>query len=263
MANKAHTAIILEGTVREPQIINNMIHIFFSGNKYVIVPLPVGQNIYMLWKQMKEDGFNTDIIEVVRDYSEELKDKLEEYTRDDFGEVFLFFDYDGHQNNLGDDVNGEEVLKEMLQTFNDETENGKLYVSYPMVESVRDYEDGQCQAHTSCFWDILKLDTYKERSAINNPHVAVKDYTHEDWKEIMRVFSMRVSCLYQKEGIFSFEAYRKEVSPYLIFLRQLEYIKDNQIFVLSGFPEFLLEYYGKSFWNTHVKRGNYYRCNKH
>lgn len=52
-----------------------------------------------------------------------------------FSQVFLFFDYD-FQNRIGTQkVNS--ILEEMLDFFSDETENGKLYVNYPMVESLK------------------------------------------------------------------------------------------------------------------------------
>ena len=37
---------------------------------------------------------------MLREEHEELKEQLEGISRDDFSEVYLFFDYDGHQNNL-------------------------------------------------------------------------------------------------------------------------------------------------------------------
>ena len=52
-----------------------------------------------------------------------------------FSQIFLFFDYD-FQNRIGlDKVN--EILSEMLEYFDDETGNGKLYVNYPMIESLK------------------------------------------------------------------------------------------------------------------------------
>ena len=68
---------------------------------------------------------------------------MEGLSRDDFSEVFLFFDYDAHQTNLGksDDV---DVINQMLESFDNETENGKLYISYPMVEALRDFEADKC-----------------------------------------------------------------------------------------------------------------------
>lgn len=52
-----------------------------------------------------------------------------------FSQIFLFFDYD-FQNRIGlEKVN--KILAEMLDFFDDETGNGKLYVNYPMVESLK------------------------------------------------------------------------------------------------------------------------------
>ena len=45
----------------------------------------------MLWKKLKEDDFDTDIIEVLREEHEELKEQLGGINRDDFSEVYLFF----------------------------------------------------------------------------------------------------------------------------------------------------------------------------
>ena len=58
---------------------------------------------------------------------------MEGLSRDDFSEVFLFFDYDVHQTNLGKADDGD-VINQMLESFDNETENGKLYISYPMVQ---------------------------------------------------------------------------------------------------------------------------------
>ena len=73
----------------------------------------------MLWKKLKEDDFDTDIIEVLREEHEELKRQLEGINRDDFSEVYLFFDYDGHQNNLSEDDDSD-VLEQMLVSFDEE-----------------------------------------------------------------------------------------------------------------------------------------------
>ena len=101
MLNADYKAFIVEGEVREPQIIDNISKVFFTHKNYKIITLPAGQNIYMLWKKLKEDDFDTDIIEVLREEHIELEKQLEGLNRDNFSEVYLFFDYDGHQNNLG------------------------------------------------------------------------------------------------------------------------------------------------------------------
>lgn len=55
----------------------------------------------MLWKKLKADEFDTDIIEVLRERNTEIRKQLTGLSRDDFSEVYLFFDYDVHQTNLG------------------------------------------------------------------------------------------------------------------------------------------------------------------
>lgn len=104
MADKDYKAFIVEGEVREPQIIDDISKIFFSHRNYTVITLPAGENIYMLWKQLKEDDFETDIIEVLRESNDEIRKQLMGLSRDDFSEVYLFFDYDAHQTNLGKDV---------------------------------------------------------------------------------------------------------------------------------------------------------------
>ena len=45
----------------------------------------------------------------------------------DISEIYLFFDYDFHNRNLSlEEINRQ--VKEMLETFNNETEYGKLYI---------------------------------------------------------------------------------------------------------------------------------------
>ncbi len=89
MENKDYKVFIVEGKAREPLIIDNILKVFFKQVKFKIITLPVGQNIYMLWKKLKEDDFDTDIIEVLREENEELKEQLAGLQRDDFlREVF-------------------------------------------------------------------------------------------------------------------------------------------------------------------------------
>lgn len=264
MKSSTRIAIIVEGTVREPQILNNLIKIFFSKANYQIISLPAGENIYMLWNQLKDDQFETDIIEIVRDYSEDTEKQLEGLTRDDFAEVFLFFDYDGHQNNLPSGEDADETMMQMLQYFDNETENGKLYVSYPMVEALRDYFPNRCNPITSCFWKVKELGEYKTATADNNQNVSVKDYSYLKWCDILDVYAMRISCLYDGERVMDFEEYREQVSSETIFERESMYIKNGDVFVISALPQFLLEYFPKPFWNRHVKSKDFRkdRCAK-
>ena len=49
--------------------------------------------------------------------------------------LYLFFDYDFQQSRKSLEENNQSVQC-LLDYFNDETENGKLYINYPMSESL-------------------------------------------------------------------------------------------------------------------------------
>ena len=119
MADNDYKAFIVEGEAREPLIIDNISKVFFTHANFKIITLPAGQNIDMLWKKLKEDDFDTDIIEVLREEHDQLKEQLEGISREDFSEVYLFFDYDGHQNNLCEDDDSD-VLEQMLESFDND-----------------------------------------------------------------------------------------------------------------------------------------------
>lgn len=250
MASKDYKAFIVEGEEREPKILKNLQNIHFKHSNFEIITLPAGKNIYMLWKQMEEDNFDTDIIEVLRESSKEIENILEGKGRDDFSEIFLFFDYDGHQTNLSKDEEDIDVIEQMLARFDNETENGKLYISYPMVEAIRDFIPGTCGTLEDCFCSIMDLGKYKHISANRSFSVECARYNYQNWKDLLNVFLMKISCLFECEENMSYEFYCEEVNPMTIYLTQKENIITQKIFILSAFPEFLLDYFTKRFWNS-------------
>lgn len=257
MGNRDYKAFVVEGKEREPEIIDNISKNFFKHHNFEIITLPAEQNIYMLWKKLKEDDFETDLIEVLRESHEKIKQQLEGFTRDEFSEIFLFFDYDAHQNNLSkwheNEKDASNVIEQMLENFNNETENGKLYISYPMAEALRDYKAGTCGDGESCFISIDDLSNYKNLSAERSVNHHIRDYAYEDWKDIIEMFVKRASCLFGKNEIFSFEEYREKVDPSMIHSLEQQEIGKKGIFIISAFPEFILDYFDNNTFNTFLK----------
>ena len=182
MADRDYKAFIVEGEAREPQIIDTIPKVFFSHGNFKIITLPAGENIYMLWKKLKADDFDTDIIEVLRESNDDISKQLDGLSRDDFSEVYLFFDYDMHQTNLGKEDDADAV-KQMLESFDNETVNGKLYISYPMVEALRDYKSGICGDRVACFVAITDMKEYKNASAVRAVNPQFKEYDYEMMKK--------------------------------------------------------------------------------
>ena len=252
MADKDYKAFIVEGEVREPQIIDNISRVFFTHGNFKVITLPAGENIYMLWKRLKADDFDTDIIEVLRESNTQTGEQLMGLSRDDFSEVYLFFDYDAHQTNLEKAYDGD-VIYQMLESFDNETENGKLYISYPMAEALRDYEPGVCGNKETCFAAIEELGEYKKISSIRSFNLHFRNYDFDTWKEVIDVFAMRVSCLFGLTDTMEYEQYTDEVSPYEIQIMEEKETEKKRVFVLSAFPEFLIDYFGVKLWKTCVK----------
>ena len=135
---KEYIAIISEGEKTEKQIINNLENNFTTFSNKIIF-LSYKANIYNLFREIEEDE-DIDIISLLKEKqikANKIRNDVENIdvsniNSDDISQIYLFFDYDGHTENASD----EEIVK-MLNKFDNETENGKLYISYPMVEALK------------------------------------------------------------------------------------------------------------------------------
>lgn len=252
-------AFVIEGNKTEPQIIYNIKEYFFKGLDVVPIILPNATNIYTLWEKIKEDDEETDIIEIVKeealkqDQNQSMKkiDRMNKIdfrkmNRDEFSEVYLFFDYDGHNDNLPKDKNPNDVLKSMLKTFDNETENGKMYISYPMVEAIKDYSiDTICHEQNNCFSNISIGRNYKKQVS---DYALINDFKRLDiigWKFIIQKYINSCYCLLDIDYSLTKKEFVNRVTPTLIFDKQRhKYInRYGYIMVLSAFPEFLIDYF--------------------
>ena len=247
---------VVEGEVRDLRFAKELTECFFSSGRYQakIINLPASQNIYMLYKLLKEDEFDTDLVEILRDNVPSAQEVLDGISRDEIDEVYLFFDYDTHQNNISRELNisSDDVVRTLLSIFDNETEYGKLYLSYPMVEALYDYKPLMCESSSSCFIPVERLTEYKRIASEDNPKASVR-FGFEEWSEVLGVFVLRIECLFNLSDI-SFDNYRKSVSSVSIFEQEI-LIKQNKeaVFVLSCFPEFLFDYFRIDFWNKFAK----------
>lgn len=246
---------IVEGEHRDYRFVNELTRCFFSRGKHDsrIINLPASQNLYMLYQKLAEDDFETDIVEILRDSVPSAKAILEGVCRQDIDEVFMFFDYDVHQNNIPEEVSPKSVLEKLIAFFDNETEQGKLYISYPMVEALYDYQDSECLSFSNCYTLIDDVKKYKDISGKDNPKASIH-FAIEDWRMILNIFYLRIKCLFEIDFL-SFEYYRQNISPFTIFqAEKILEINSEKVFVLSGFPEFLFDYFKKDFWTTMVQR---------
>lgn len=176
------TLFIVEGESRDLRFAEKMKDLFLKGRDDLrVICLPAAQNIYMLYERLAEEDFDLDVVEVLRETVPSAAKCLEGVERDSVDEVFLFFDYDSHQNNAPG-CESDALVEAMLLAFDNEHESGKLYISYPMVEALYDYRAGQCQAHSGCFVDNSEIAQYKNKSGEGNVNVG-KHMELPQWKD--------------------------------------------------------------------------------
>lgn len=125
---------VFEGARREPMLFESIKYLFFEKKTDTIV-YSFGNNIYNLYKQIMELGTG-DIVSLLREIHQGNEENpfKDIANSSDFAEIYLFFDYDLQHKFLSlEEINIR--LKDMLELFDDETSNGKLYINYPMIES--------------------------------------------------------------------------------------------------------------------------------
>ncbi len=266
MSKTSCKLLIVEGEDQEIRILDYVKRIFFPKKNFQFITLSAKGNIYMLWKLMQKDDFETDIVEILKENDLD-NGKLKEITRKDVDEIFLFFDYDIQQNNLSKDLDktSDEIILDMLKTYSDETDLGKLYISYPMIEATRDWQEESCKVFTKCFYPISDIGDYKNVSGELNPKTNIQQYGIDEWKMVIQNYSMRIACLLNLENVPSYEDYKRNITSIKIFNEELKLIQNtNSLFVLSGIPAFILDYFDKSFWRSFIKRKELKRniCNQ-
>jgi hypothetical protein len=173
------------------------------------------------------------------DLVEELRAKnqtvLEGIERKQIAEVYLFFDYDGHATNASD-----QTIEEMLNYFNDETENGKLFISYPMVEAIKhlkadiDFQNTIVDAKNNIRYKKLvnrECDRcYTYSLQLSHWHIIIQEHCNKLNFLMSESYSFPTQ-LFEQIEVFNMQ-FKKYIKP------------ENKVAVLSAFPVLLLDYYG-------------------
>lgn len=236
---------IVEGEVTEVKILNKLNQEYIGRN---IDFLPICTNIYHFYhaylQEVREIGDDIDIFLFLKqfDKKEILKDKEPE----DFLGIYLFMDLDKHEPLAKDYLN---CIPDMLDIFDNHSENGKLYISYPMVEAF------QHSYHENQLFNFQKIGNFKKykKMVVENTLSELKciDDLHcvdsVIIENIMINNIKQVNKLIDENFSFPLEYQIDNWSQLVIYANQFEkYIQpNNEVLVLSPFALFLLEYLGE------------------
>ena len=251
---KEYIAIISEGEKTEKQIINNLQRNFPTFSNKIIF-LSYKTNIYKLFKEIERDE-DIDIINLLKERqikANEVREDVQEIdvsniNSDDISQIYLFFDYDGH-----DPEYSNEKISQMIEIFNNETENGKLYISYPMVEALKHIKKDNLDINNYLVEAKTRIN-YKNLVSLNTDYENLLTLSKRNWLFIISENLKRCLFLFELEKSIDYAIYNNTINQKSIFNKQLDkyILKEEKVLVLSAFPFFLLEYFGEEFFSLVV-----------
>lgn len=247
---------IFEGDEREPRLYRTMERLYFPKKNDNII-CSFGNNIYDLYKELMEYDGDGDVVSVMRERLATRGDStLNGIRSSDISEIFLFFDYDFQNSHLSLEVINQR-LEVMLALFADETENGKLYINYPMIESIRytkelpdtDYVNyavsrEQCKDFKRLARDFsayTSLDHILFKDGVTptkEKYIKVKD----NWQYLKQMNVSKANQLIN--GANTMPKDKSAINQLAIFRRQISlFVKPNKrVAILNSFPIFIYEY---------------------
>lgn len=228
-------------------------------------------NIYSLYTKLKShDALNemleVDTVSVLKEILLEKGDEtLKDIREDEVSEIYLFFDYDFQEDSRTLEENNNR-LSELLDYFTDETGRGKLYINYPMVESLRytkelpdnDYwsytvsrqrcqeEKFKHQVHEFSFYGgnleylVLTIKPADDKTKIQQK----TNITKTNWLHLVTMNISKANYICNDKN----ELPEEVNSQKEIYDNQLAKYVDTEeckVAILNAFPIFLFDYFGR------------------
>lgn len=252
MSKTKRILFITEGKKPDRKLVKSVCNFqrdFFSQKiDYEIVIFST--NIYSLYKKLKENQYEQTV-----ELACEMSDGEFEYTSEDFTLIYLFFDLDAqHYKEDKKDKDVEKIyneiynkIEEMLNLFDNATENGKLFLSYPMVEASNYFHERFIN------YDSINLISYPVFSELhfkdackifikeNGPfQIRMKD-KNQIWLSLTLyttyiLFYLKINSFIQDGIIDSKDIFLKQYNDFILPL--------ERVLLLSAFPQYLLDFYG-------------------
>jgi hypothetical protein len=251
---------VFEGEKTEKIIIDNLNKVFFNADKSnIIIYTAYKAEIFQLWNEIKSNYDFNNYLDLVTLLKNRGNNNLQGITDSMITETHLFFDHDAHSH-LGtisiNDYNN--IIREMLNYFNNEGTHGKLWISYPMVESVKHFKRNINKCFINCLYEINKNTDYKHFIAKASDYLDLRKLTIDDWHYFIVITAQKLHCLLH--DIYKMPDYTeiKDVEQMQIHEIQInKFINPElKVAVISAFPLFLLYYYGEPMYKKAISQKN-------
>ena len=183
---KAKILMLVEGAKTDVVLMKHLLEVYGISDSHQIVSY--NTNIYVLYNRMfKDDDPETlDLLQVLK---ENEKDESKKKIFDErYSDILLVFDLDPQ-----DDLFSATKIQQMLEYFKESSENGKLYINYPMVEAfyhMKAIPDPDFNKYEASLTE-LQQKSYKARVQSENRDHDYRKFA-KDLKECNTVISQNV-----------------------------------------------------------------------
>jgi hypothetical protein len=253
--------LVFEGESAEPNIFNNIKKVFFNKNKKTILYAIWGCDIGSLYQEVKKDEY-LDIFSLLQRRNENLKN----LKRNQISQIYMFFDFEGKifKNKTLEEYC--DILEDMLEKFNNETEQGKLYISYPMVEALRHAKKDLSKNDLKCVWNIYEKKHYKTHVHEITDYANIHKWNFMVWQLLISLCVQKAYCLvYKKWKIPEYKEINALNQNKILSSQKDRFIKSkHSVISLSAFSFFILNYFGevlyKKLKSHDYEKGCRFRC---
>lgn len=261
--------LIFEGAKTEPKVMATLQYLYFSNTAEHVL-CSFGTDTLTLCKTVKEhiaNGYEADAFTIVRDYLHDKGDySLDSYKSYQIESIYMFFDYDP-QTEVAAGVLNNSVL-DMIRLFDDAMGNGKIYISYPMMESLFCLESipdsnylTSCVSLSDCHhfkgWcnnsfsiarhqsEILFRTDKKHKINEVNPELR-RCVLREKWDQLIILNVCKANWICNDD--LSFPTRDWDISQETVFQCELSkfIIPKSSVAILNAFAIFLYEFFGKN-----------------
>lgn len=121
---------LVEGYDEQAEIEKGILNIVNIADSDISIKV-YSTSIYELYSYMKNDPYFDIVSHLNKKGIIEINEN--DISKTAFSEIYLMFDFEPHYQKYSD-----EAIIELINFFDNETEHGKLYINYPMFESLYD-----------------------------------------------------------------------------------------------------------------------------
>lgn len=235
--SKKKLLFITEGEIDEPKFIDKVFSKCYPNIEYTYYPYST--SIHTLSKLLfDKKGEIDEFLDIKGVLKENEKNEYKrEKLSDKYSDIILVFDFDPHSDNPQF-----EKIKKMLLFFNDSTNNGKLYINYPMMQSYKHIKNYFDDDFKDRIVEVSNCSKYKE---IINEESILKDLKKYTYPIIMKIIGFNLKkanyLLNSVYGIPSYEEFCK-MDLKRIYDIQCKMKDKNIVSVLNTFVFNIIEY---------------------